>query len=207
MFNYDRESYSDENLAKILEDNGKVCFYDDSEKLLYHIWETDQGEDNIRGEEYFNYMMDIWEYECDLNKIKGLDVENHEFEEDIDFQEYDGGLCTGYPINAIQFFDGIQPKLFNNDKQAGIEKDTENRFGCGHMGGVDAVVWDKKTLENGDYKTVALVDKGIAKIKDDYKNDHDALAYINKMGWSVLENKEELHQSEKNDIKKIVKRR
>lgn len=61
------------------------------------------------------------------------------------------------------------------------EKPKADRFGAGHMGGVDAVVWDKTAEENGDYKKVGYVHNGKIKVYDDYKGDKDALDYLKRV--------------------------
>lgn len=74
-------------IIKQLDEQGEVVFkyYD----TTIAIWETEQGDENIRGEEYMNYMYYLYDTE--------------EFENNgEDTVEYDGGLCLGYPKNAIE---------------------------------------------------------------------------------------------------------
>lgn len=62
------------------------------------------------------------------------------------------------------------------------EKPKEDRFGAGHKGGVDTVVWDKTAEENGDYyKKVGYVHNGKIKVYDDYKGDKEALDYLKRV--------------------------
>lgn len=75
-----------EILSKQLEENGEVVFNYNGTTIA--IWETDQGDKNIRGEEYMNYMYNLYETET--------------FEGIYDSEEYDGGLCEGYPKDAIE---------------------------------------------------------------------------------------------------------
>ncbi|MDD3467816.1 MAG: hypothetical protein PHE67_11770 [Campylobacterales bacterium] len=76
-----------EILTKQLEEQGEVVFKFDGTTIA--IWETEQGDENVRGEEYMNYMYNLYDTE--------------EFESDgEDAVEYDGGLCTGYPKDAIE---------------------------------------------------------------------------------------------------------
>ncbi|MDD3476620.1 MAG: hypothetical protein PHI38_07100 [Sulfurimonas sp.] len=73
-------------LAKQLEEQGEVVFKHNGTTVA--ILETDQGDENIRGEEYMNYMYNLYD--------------TYEFETDEDAVEYDGGLCEGTPKDAIE---------------------------------------------------------------------------------------------------------
>ncbi|MDD3468188.1 MAG: hypothetical protein PHE67_13655 [Campylobacterales bacterium] len=75
-----------EMLEKQLDERGEIVFKHNGTTIF--IWETDQGDENIRGEEYMNFMYNLY------------DTEKFETKEGVD--EYDGGLCTGTPIDAIE---------------------------------------------------------------------------------------------------------
>ena len=74
-------------LTSKLKKHGEVVF--DYNESTIRIWETDQGETNVRGEDYMNYMYNL--YDTDVFKADGEDT-----------AEYDGGLCTGTPLDAIE---------------------------------------------------------------------------------------------------------
>lgn len=75
-----------DQLIKQLEEQGEVVFKHNSTTIA--IWETEQGDENVRGEEYMNYMYNLYETET--------------FEGIYDSEEYDGGLCEGCPRDAIE---------------------------------------------------------------------------------------------------------
>lgn len=75
-----------EMLEKQLDERGEIVFKHNGTTIC--IWETDQGDENIRGGEYMNFMYNLYDTE--------------EFESEEDAIEYDGGLCTGTPIDAIE---------------------------------------------------------------------------------------------------------
>ncbi|MBW6487494.1 hypothetical protein [Sulfurimonas sp.] len=76
-----------EMLEKQLDEQGEIVFKHNGTTIS--IWETDQGDENIRGEDYMNYMYNLFDTE--------------EFEsEGEDAVEYDGGLCEGAPEDAIE---------------------------------------------------------------------------------------------------------
>ena len=78
-------------LARKLDESGEIEFA--HEDYYYHIWETEQGDCNIRGESFMNYMIDVYEKQ-ELMKC------NYNLDE---ASECDGGLCTGDPKDAIEF--------------------------------------------------------------------------------------------------------
>lgn len=74
-------------IIKQLDEQGEAVFKQNGTTIA--IWETHQGDDNIRGGDYMNYMYNLYDTE--------------EFEsEGEDAVEYDGGLCMGYPKDAIE---------------------------------------------------------------------------------------------------------
>lgn len=74
-------------IIKQLDEHSEVVFKHKNTTIV--IWETEQGDENVRGEEYMNYMYNLYDTE--------------EFEaEGEDAVEYDGGLCTGCPKDAIE---------------------------------------------------------------------------------------------------------
>ena len=83
-----------QNKAQELETHGEVTFTLDGN--TYAIWETEQGDENVRGEEYMNYMINVY----DEAEYKEAD------ESGEDAEEYDGGLCTGTPLDAVEFMLG-----------------------------------------------------------------------------------------------------
>ncbi len=78
-------------LAKELEEKGEVIF--NHAKYTYSIWETEQGDENVRGEEFMNYMIAVYTTE-DYNEANDIGVDPIEFT---------GGLCEGTPKDAIEF--------------------------------------------------------------------------------------------------------
>lgn len=74
-----------EALSTMLDKEEEIVF--EYNETIVRIWETDQGDSNIRGEEHMNYMYSLYTKE--------------EFERE-DYLEYDGGLCTGTPNDAIE---------------------------------------------------------------------------------------------------------
>lgn len=92
-------------LSNELDSEGFVSIEVDG--YVLKVWETDQGEDNVRGEDYMNYMVSIYDAE--------------ELARDEDAEEEDGGLCTGYPRDAIEFLiftESDDIKLSNEDTVA-----------------------------------------------------------------------------------------
>ena len=73
-------------LTSKLKKHGEVVF--DYNESTIRIWETDQGETNVRGEDYMNYMYNLYDAV--------------EYQSSEDPEDFDGGLCTGYAINAIE---------------------------------------------------------------------------------------------------------
>lgn len=74
-------------LAKQLKNQSEITFEYNGTTVV--IWETDQGDENIRGKEYMNYMYNLYDT-----------VDFKLFEDDT--IEYDGGLCEGTPKDAIK---------------------------------------------------------------------------------------------------------
>jgi len=61
------------------------------------------------------------------------------------------------------------------------------RFGAGHGGGVDTVIWDRDKKEYGDYKRVGTIDKGHAVIKGEYQDNQEAIEFAKRMGAKTFE--------------------
>ena len=79
-------------LSQELEEKGEIVF--NHARDTYSVFETDQGDTNSRGEEYMNYMIAVYDAEkYSAAKKDGTDAE-----------EFIGGLCTGTPRDAIEFF-------------------------------------------------------------------------------------------------------
>ena len=81
-------------LAAELEKNGEIAFTHGY--LYYKIWETDQGEDNSRGGDYMNYMIDVFDFKEFIENGYDTDV----------IEAIEGALCTGTPADAITMMMG-----------------------------------------------------------------------------------------------------
>jgi len=56
------------------------------------------------------------------------------------------------------------------------------KFGAGHLGGVDIVIWDRTVLENNDYKRVGVINDGVCELTPDYYSDSEAIEFAKSMG-------------------------
>ena len=75
-----------QSLSEKLEKTGEIVFEIGNKVIL--IWETEQGEENSRGDDYMNYMYkSVFELDYSVNEDDAVEI--------------DGGLCTGTPRDAI----------------------------------------------------------------------------------------------------------
>ncbi len=72
----------------------------------------------------------------------------------------------------------------DNEKSKEIKEN--ERFGAGFLGGVDTVIWDREVEEFGDYKTVARIDKGVADIKEGYRDNNELIQFAKSLGATTF---------------------